>query len=63
MSYEVRFSSAAAKDVDNLPPHVQDVIESKHVLRIAADPRGVAEEPAWRSERSMGLSLWQKAGV
>jgi len=60
MSYKLRFSNAAAKDVENLPLHVQDVIESKHVPRIAANPRGVAEN--LRGDLR-GLSLWQKAGV
>ena len=42
MKYEVRLSTAAFRDIEQLPARVQDAIEARHIPKIATDPYAVS---------------------
>ena len=43
MKYDVKLSTAAFRDIEQLPTRVQDAIETRHIPKIAAAPYAVSE--------------------
>ena len=42
MKYDVKLSTAAFRDIEQLPTRVQDAIETRHIPKIAAEPYAVS---------------------
>ena len=42
MAYEMKLSTAAVRDIGQLPVRIQDAIEARHIPKIAANPYAVS---------------------